>query len=500
MKRKGRSVCADTLTADQQVLLAPELLTKILSYVEKASLTHLNTVCKLWYWEVAKHLWHSCKQLQSLQYGVCYNTEANVSPFIRNLNIENVSQIWEPGTITTMPSMPNLRSVSIPGELLNNPWKENCVSLLLPSGLKSLKLDMLYPMLGSFHTQSSGICLHNLHQRCHHLRALSLNLNLAPAAAVNLQLLLLSAPLEEVHLGPLLEPAIGDWTVAILLSQERLHVLELHAPVTLRSLQILHDQAGAVIPHQKLDRLTITFNFDDAETMSSLFSRLSNITTLNIKLGDTPDDSLRSPACTVFPAISQLQHLRTLNISIKTTWARDATGERTYNSITGGDLIALTTLPLTSLSIEPHHTGMESPLELQEVKAADLLHALRRWEPLESLTLKMWCKEVICARHQAESILELLFRMPIHYFRIGDFVLDKDELDPNVWLGKNTNFCPDPLEWVPRELYHRDQVQAIECMGETQEEADYLVWGEEPEPQADANPERETFEQSLGDR
>lgn len=89
MERKGRSVCADTLTADQQVLLAPELLTNILSHVEKASLTRLNTVSKLWYWQVARYLWNSCTQLQSLQYGVRFNIQANVALLFRHLDIGN---------------------------------------------------------------------------------------------------------------------------------------------------------------------------------------------------------------------------------------------------------------------------------------------------------------------------------------------------------------------------------------------------------------------------
>lgn len=89
-------------------------------------------------------------------------------------------------TYISIPALFNLRFFSIAAELLADTWN---ASQLLPSGLKSL--DMLSPTLDSFHTQSSGTWLRNLHQRCYHLRALSLNLHPAPASGVDLQLLLL---------------------------------------------------------------------------------------------------------------------------------------------------------------------------------------------------------------------------------------------------------------------------------------------------------------------
>jgi hypothetical protein len=50
---------------------------------------------------------------------------------------------------------------------------------------------------------------------------------------------------------------------------------------------------------------------------------------------------------------------------------------------------------------------------------------------------------------------------------------------PLVWLGQNSNFCPDPMHWEPRELYHSDQKHKDQYPKETADDLEYLVWGEE---------------------
>lgn len=81
--------------------------------------------------------------------------------------------------------------------------------------------------------------LRALHQGCLTLRKVTLDFRLA-ASGIELDMLLLSAPLQEIRLGLLLRDTINDWTIAIALAQPSLRVLELTTRITQRSLQILH--------------------------------------------------------------------------------------------------------------------------------------------------------------------------------------------------------------------------------------------------------------------
>jgi hypothetical protein len=112
----------------------------------------------------------------------------------------------------------------------------------------------------------------------------------------------------------------------------------------------------------------------------------------------------------------------------------------------------------------------------------------------------MSCKEVVCDQQQAEEIVDLVSRMSMQFFYIGDLIVEEDdEVDPYVWLGSNSNFCPDPLVWEPRSLHHSAEAQNIEYITEEAEEEEYLVWGTQHESQDDneSSPEHPTDEDDV---
>jgi len=104
----------------------------------------------------------------------------------------------------------------------------------------------------------------------------------------------------------------------------------------------------------------------------------------------------------------------------------------------------------------------------------------------------MECEEVVCDVHQEQEIIDLLATMNIGPFQVNQFIRDDDVVDPSVWLGRNSNFCPDPLIWVARELYHSAEGQMIQFATDDTGEADDLVWGEETELELDIDPASES--------
>lgn len=321
---------------------------------------------------------------------------------------------------------------------------------------------------------------------------MGLDINLAPTASDDLELLLPSAPLEELFLGPLLSPVIGAWAVATILSQQSLRILDLDAPITLESIHILEQQCDKSSTLRHLTLLNATFNFQAEKSIAAFIPCLSNLEILYITLDHDADGTPWSPDATAFTAISSLKQLRKLDMRIRTTTTLDVYGERIYTGITGGDLVVLTRLPLESFSIGRHLSGPKYLLELRKVTGAELIHVLSSWRFLKSLNLELCCKEVVCAHHQDESILNLLHVVEAGEFGIGNFTLAEETINPHIWLGNNSSFGPDPFVWEPRQLYHNDQVQDLENSAEGQEEAEYLVWGEETEPPVDVGSHKET--------
>jgi hypothetical protein len=479
---------AKKLTVAHQLFSTPELLVQVLSHVGKGDLARMSTVSKLWYWECAKYLWATCTQLQNLEFYVRPEQQADIALLVRHLDTKDVRQLWTPNKCISMPNFPNLRSVSINTSALASPFDTQCPSQLVPAGLEKLSLTTETSSAGHDNATSpttTAPWLVALHQSCPELRVLTLDMNLTPTAREDLELPFLSAPIEELMLGPLISSAIGDWTVATVLSQQGLRIFELDAPMTKEALQILKSQCDTTSVLHNLERLSATFDVNAEETMASLFPLIPNLTLLDVTLSQTPNETPWSPNTTLFSSISMLKHLHTLNMRIHTISAGNVGEDRIYTSITGADLVALTSLPLRSLSIQPHRSEWYM-LELRQFSAADYLHILRSWSQLEHLKLELCCKEIVCASAQADLIFALRSKMEDDCLGIGELIIRDDLLDPSVWLGNNSNFCPDPLQWEPRQLHHSDQAQALEALSEVPEEEEFLVWGVESEDQHDA--------------
>ncbi|KAG9571597.1 hypothetical protein KCU71_g24, partial [Aureobasidium melanogenum] len=121
------------------------------------------------------------------------------------------------------------------------------------------------------------------------------------------------------QLGPLLLENFDDWTIAIILAQRDLRVLEFRLPITTESLAIYRKQCNALPTLDKLQQLFITFNVSAEKVMAALFSCTPNLTYLDVTIEHTPDGTSWSPDDTAFLAIGQLKHLRTLTICIGTS-------------------------------------------------------------------------------------------------------------------------------------------------------------------------------------
>lgn len=301
-----------------------------------------------------------------------------------------------------------------------------------------------------------------LYQSHHNLRSVDLNIDLPASAHAILILLIESTNLSEIHLGPLLNRAIDDWTIADVLEQTRLRILEIHSAITTESLAILRNNFGESFQLDNLERLTITINLDDENVTASLFVMTPNLKSLDVVLGHDSNYSPWVPDSAVFQTFRLLNYLHTLSIGMKTIASWDDNGELVRTAITGADSVALISLPLQSLSIKPCRRDSTS-LELIQVSGAELSHALRSWEhiPFSSLGLRYY--EVFCDQQQAEEIHDIVFRTPIHYFWYGKLIIvEHNVIDPFIWLGNNASFSPDPQHWESRHLHHSSSGHKVE--------------------------------------
>jgi hypothetical protein len=460
MARKVLEEHPDKSTAAQKLFCSPELISTIVSQLDKDSLARLAGISRLWYLECARRLWSSCHGLQNLENHVWFGYQDNIAQLIRHLEIDCAQQVWSGNHLLDTPRFPNLRSVNLYSQACDTP-----TSGVAPS-ISITRDEFLLDMLSQSHLS---------------LRFVDLNINLAFSLRGSLKQFLLRTAAVELRLGPLLHRAIDDSTTAALLSKTRLRSLEMHTPITLRCLNKLRD-SDSTLPH--LAKLTIAFDINTTQTMASLFLRTPNVTVLDATLEFAPNNSIRA-ADAVFLTICSLQHLHTLYIRMKTVPARDSNHEQVCITITGADLVSLTRLPLKRLAIEPSHISWNN-LELVQVTGGDLSYVLRAWDHIDNLNLFMSCKEVVCDQQQAEEIVYLVSRMSMQFFYIGDLIVEEDdEIDPYVWLGSNLNFCPDPFLWEYRSLHHSAHVQSIEYVREEAEEDEYLVWGAQHESHDD---------------
>jgi len=305
-------------------------------------------------------------------------------------------------------------------------------------------------------------------------------------------MLLLSATLEEIRLGPLLRENINDWIIALSLAQPTLRVLKLPTPITLRPLQILSDQCPGDHVLGALKVLNAGLEGDIGHTLASVVPLMSDIKALYVTLLAPTNDQ---PWCVdpeFFSNLGRMEQVDHLCIHIDTISIIDNDGELVYTSITGADLINLSRLPLTILAIQPCYRRAYHTLELRQITGSDLLYVLRHWQSLELMS-RGDLQRTTGTRTSRHSL---------DYGQRGIPYLS----DPSIWLGRNSNFCPEPLKWEPRQLYHAgDRREACDLV-ELPEEAEDPVWGEEMEPHVDDDaptdynlqPARDTESNDLG--
>jgi hypothetical protein len=149
-----------------------------------------------------------------------------------------------------------LRTVTTQAKIFSTLWDEGCLAQLLPASFKSLVISSEYFIDDSTGPEvhiapvMDGKWLRETHGKCGHLRSLGLDINLAPAASVDLERLLFSAPLdltvlsldirlpksvphelkmllirtklEHLTLSPLVDDVLSDWGIAFILAPQYL--------------------------------------------------------------------------------------------------------------------------------------------------------------------------------------------------------------------------------------------------------------------------------------
>ncbi|KAG9698723.1 hypothetical protein KCU76_g2044, partial [Aureobasidium melanogenum] len=482
-KRKRDRARLKMLAVAVQVFSGPELVGLILSHIaDRRALARLSVVCKLWSWEAARHLWDTSTQLLNLEHKVRPARQGRVASLIRHLHLDLVIQLWS-RTSPDMPTLTRLRTLEMNAALSSTPFESPYMSRLLSPFLQELRLtnDNFFRRSPAFNVRnlraSSASWLRSLHQTCPSLRTLLLDIRLTPAAFTDLELFFLCSSLQILRLGNLLYENFDDWTLAIILAQQTLCVLELYIPITTESLAILRDQCNGLPTLDNLQQLTATFNVSAEKAMARLLPWTPNLTMLDVTIDHTLDGTPWSPSATAFLTIGQLKHLHTLHIRISTSVARDSLGERRGTGITGADLMAIARLPLNTLSIQPLRAELSYILWLREVTGSGLLHVFRRWQSLAFLELAMVCEEVVCDAQQEEEIKHLLRNMDVGFFGIDGFVRGNPLVDHEIWLGSNSNFCPDLRQWAPRHLYEPGAEFDWVSNDHEKVEDDLLVWG-----------------------
>jgi hypothetical protein len=309
-------------TAAEQVCCLPDLLSQILGHCDKKTLVCLSTASKLWNKECARYLWATCTEIWRFQFYIGPQNHAAMASLIRHIDLKNVHELWTSGMGIEMPEFRNLQSVSIHAGVFTDLFDFAGVSKLLFPGLRQLPFTSMTlpnsPLSYYLHDVplTQAYWLGTLRQNCRNLRKLTLDVHLAPDARTEIHLLLLSATLEELSLGPLLYGVIDDWTFAQALAQSILRVLQLLTPITPGALRILRKQCDDEYRLLELQNLTAIFKIEAEDTLATLLSFTPNLTVLDIVLSNTLDGEPWSPSHTAFIAISRLKYLRVLDVRI----------------------------------------------------------------------------------------------------------------------------------------------------------------------------------------
>jgi hypothetical protein len=207
----------------------------------------------------------------------------------------------------------------------------------------------------------------------------------------------------------------------------------------------------------------------------SLNVRLPSSAIIELSLVKPSEISPWCPTPTMLMAVGKLGKLSHLDMILD---CHHPLGLQNYAVITSVELLALLKCPLKTLSISAYRSEQEYMLGLQQVSGAELLYLLSKIQPLSSLQLNIGCDKITCDTQQKETNCQLLKDLHLSNFRVGTFT-DVDYVEPDVWLGSNCVYCPDPLQREPRQLHHGPKAQGTSYMEENAADRDeLLVWGD----------------------
>jgi hypothetical protein len=461
-----------------RVFQSPELMGQIFAHFhDLEELASAAQVCKRWCNEASRYRWAVCHQLSHLEHNILPLHHNHIASLICYLNLSLEDQLWE-GDSSSMPTFVNLQTAGINTGVLDHKKGSKCLSKLLVPSLRTVYLD-----IGTnddpISPESSTYLFRALRQNCSNLVTLSVNVSLSALAQGEVELFLLSTNVQHLTLGPSVDDALSDWAVALILAQRSLVTLDLSRAVTKQALAILEQQCGPLYTITKLTRLRVVVDLSEEEVLARLTSLTPNLVVLRAVLQKITGGGIWYPSESVFSAVAQLNQLSHAHLLFDPCLP---TGHQTYAAVTAEDLLTLSIPSLESLRVASLRSDLNYITELRQVTGTQLIQILNYWTKPSSLQLVMSCMEVHCDTAQKEAIQELLDHMRLHDFLIHTWS-EPDVTDPDVWLGSNKTFCPDPLEWEPRQLHHG--ARATYRVEEVKEQDDFLVWGNETDNNLD---------------
>lgn len=450
---------------------------------QEAAFALAAKVCKLWRDEVTLLLWRLCVKPDFVRRHVCASRQALVASHMRRVSLFSGGRLWA-GSSLYMPSFPNIKDIRTLCTASDFSSQVIYLLKLLNSRIESLSFETMPHYDPAIDQADPCIATHlpwlrAVEHRCANLNSLELDMRLPPSAITNLSRLLLSSSLKKLYLGPLLDDVLDDFTVALALAQQSIEDLTIAYPITLEALAILDQQCCGRPILARLQYLQITSTINAGEVLSLLLSMTPNLTLFYLTLYLSETDKPWTMQSQGFEALAQLQHLAALAINFECATDPNV-------AIKGADLMAIARIPhLKSLRLETHLPHFKNMLLIREINAVEVIYLMRRWQRLSpDSKLNLWIDKLSCTEAQEQIQRELFDAIKTLNFSVRTLVIEEDvapnssRTDPEVWLGSNANFAPDPQKWCPRQLYHPGaELGRMDTNNEHDDE--YLVWGHE---------------------
>ena len=323
---------------------------------------------------------------------------------------------------------------------------------------------------------SNTVWLRALRLDCTRLTVLSLNVPLHESDFSELNKLLLQTRVEDLTLGPLTSDALSDQSLSVLLSLQSLRSLSVDRPISKDALSLLRQQCGDSHSLRKMRALKFTVESSHEDVIEQLPRIMPRLGVLHINIIKyNADTASWYPKQSLFDAIGGMKRLSHLSLFMD---AYHISGEQIWPTVSARNLLALLSCPLDSLLILSYSETWEYPVGFQQTFGSELFEVLHKMQKLSSVLLIMNCEEVLCDVQQQTAICELLADLNLQNFRIRSFT-GTEPFDSNVWLGRNSNYYPDPLHWEPRELEHGNEIRGLSYVNEeVTDEDELLVWGD----------------------